>query len=352
MLDAPLLTVAPEETWQPRNKNPRCVWCDKPFSGVLRSNHHHCRACGAIVCGKCSRRTATLRVPSSRHVVMKQRICDKCATHCDRLSIRGAAPAEPANERLAGSPTNPRAVDPAATGPLAAPRFCSWPDFYARAGDAERVKGDVALLKPACSDLAPCLGRDGLCVLRGTVTEATADRPAVAVYIQLPQDYPKGAPRFFVNIPPAGWVITHPRVAVAYGVVSGVAWVAEKTKLDSPFADVYAMLQTYPFTKPDVVTGTSLAVAPPAAGAPPAAAGAPKPVAGANSGLPWPLLKAIGLGCGVIVVVMVFLGLWWLISSLFLAAWWLVSSVVQGAWWLVSLLFDGASWVASAVLGA
>lgn len=55
-----------------------CMVCDKEFHGVLgvlKSRHHHCRACGAVVCASCSREKA--RIPS-----LDERALFKCCTPC------------------------------------------------------------------------------------------------------------------------------------------------------------------------------------------------------------------------------------------------------------------------------
>lgn len=55
-----------------------CMVCDKEFRGMLgmlNSRHHHCRACGAVVCDSCSREKA--RIPS-----LDERALFKCCISC------------------------------------------------------------------------------------------------------------------------------------------------------------------------------------------------------------------------------------------------------------------------------
>jgi len=58
--------------WVPDEEVLACPMCAKPF-GAFRGRHH-CRACGRVVCGDCSKGTLRLQGPSSA----KERVCDSC----------------------------------------------------------------------------------------------------------------------------------------------------------------------------------------------------------------------------------------------------------------------------------
>lgn len=63
--------VAP--VWAKDDTNTSCGLCDSTFNFLVR--RHHCRACGSLVCGRCSTRRIILANISK---VKKQRVCDEC----------------------------------------------------------------------------------------------------------------------------------------------------------------------------------------------------------------------------------------------------------------------------------
>ncbi|KAH7644050.1 hypothetical protein HUG17_6412 [Dermatophagoides farinae] len=66
--------------WLPDNLSNQCMHCKKTQFTVI-NRRHHCRKCGLIVCGSCSKNNYLLTNISSKPV----RVCDKCF---DELTIR------------------------------------------------------------------------------------------------------------------------------------------------------------------------------------------------------------------------------------------------------------------------
>jgi hypothetical protein len=81
-VSAPLLLPVPSSAppspragrvpWEPDDSRPDCTFCRARFSFGRR--RHHCRSCGLLVCGSCSRDRA--RVPG--HGALPVRVCDGC----------------------------------------------------------------------------------------------------------------------------------------------------------------------------------------------------------------------------------------------------------------------------------
>uniref|UniRef100_A0A0K0E5X9 FYVE-type domain-containing protein n=1 Tax=Strongyloides stercoralis TaxID=6248 RepID=A0A0K0E5X9_STRER len=59
--------------WVPDKEAVTCMVCLKTVFGIIH-RRHHCRACGKVVCGKCSNNTWHLPNISSKDV----RVCDQC----------------------------------------------------------------------------------------------------------------------------------------------------------------------------------------------------------------------------------------------------------------------------------
>ena len=49
------IAKTPAPRWVPDNEKNNCMICERPFKSVLRRKHH-CRKCGRLVCGDCSRK--------------------------------------------------------------------------------------------------------------------------------------------------------------------------------------------------------------------------------------------------------------------------------------------------------
>jgi len=60
--------------WIPDDAVDDCMICSKEFNSLLRRKHH-CRKCGKIVCGECSKGKAIVPGVSKHKEV---RVCDKC----------------------------------------------------------------------------------------------------------------------------------------------------------------------------------------------------------------------------------------------------------------------------------
>ncbi|OQS00168.1 hypothetical protein THRCLA_06173 [Thraustotheca clavata] len=103
--------------WIPDRARAQCTGCGKGFSFVRR--RHHCRVCGDIVCGKCSR---TVYLVNTRSNV--GRSCPSCADVT--MSARTLAMH---NDLIAEPPNN---LDKRATCPrfLASLESHSWHDFH------------------------------------------------------------------------------------------------------------------------------------------------------------------------------------------------------------------------------
>jgi hypothetical protein len=61
--------------WVPDLETSRCSDCDVVF-GTVMTRKHHCRACGRIVCHKCSDQKTS--VPRTGFYTMPVRVCDRC----------------------------------------------------------------------------------------------------------------------------------------------------------------------------------------------------------------------------------------------------------------------------------
>ena len=59
--------------WLADKNAKRCPLCNKNFTFIRR--RHHCRQCGGLVCGDCSKHSVLL---PHIHDKKKQRVCDKC----------------------------------------------------------------------------------------------------------------------------------------------------------------------------------------------------------------------------------------------------------------------------------
>ena len=66
--------LAPVARWKPDSTAAACARCDRNFV-VLVVPKHHCRMCGEVVCGACSKQT--LMIPGGRWF-KPQRVCDQC----------------------------------------------------------------------------------------------------------------------------------------------------------------------------------------------------------------------------------------------------------------------------------
>eukprot|EP01083_Nonionella_stella_P116154 344961_1 len=66
-----------KKQWQSDSYSPNCNVCQiRIIASIFRSNKHHCRYCGKVVCGSCSINTS-----NTTHVLVidvKHRICDLC----------------------------------------------------------------------------------------------------------------------------------------------------------------------------------------------------------------------------------------------------------------------------------
>jgi len=65
--------ATPVKEWVPDDNAASCMVCTKAFSYKRRK--HHCRLCGRVICGSCSRNRVKIQ-----HVTKKDkvRVCDRC----------------------------------------------------------------------------------------------------------------------------------------------------------------------------------------------------------------------------------------------------------------------------------
>ncbi|KAJ8610842.1 hypothetical protein CTAYLR_006460 [Chrysophaeum taylorii] len=71
----------PRDHWVPDEASKQCMICECAFAPLVR-RRHHCRRCGALVCGPCSRQQLAARDDATAH----ERCCDDCWTaHHERL---------------------------------------------------------------------------------------------------------------------------------------------------------------------------------------------------------------------------------------------------------------------------
>ena len=68
-------TIRPQPSWQPDEECDSCPKCANDFS--LLNRRHHCRNCGSLVCGDCSRHTS----PLPHYLIAEAvRVCTECAS--------------------------------------------------------------------------------------------------------------------------------------------------------------------------------------------------------------------------------------------------------------------------------
>ncbi len=83
--------------WEPDDARPDCTFCRARFSFARR--RHHCRSCGLLVCGSCSRDRARV----AGHGALPVRVCDGCkiasiasrkgeAMPLQSIKVRGSRP--------------------------------------------------------------------------------------------------------------------------------------------------------------------------------------------------------------------------------------------------------------------
>eukprot|EP00939_MAST-03C_sp_MAST-3C-sp1_P000879 g879.t1 len=89
--------------WVPDNFSETCMVCDRAFTVTLR--RHHCRKCGILVCGNCSRNKVFVPQVSRIHPV---RICDPCKRRKDRRETAKRAKRE--SERRVVAASSPRPI--------------------------------------------------------------------------------------------------------------------------------------------------------------------------------------------------------------------------------------------------
>ncbi|XP_066600488.1 uncharacterized protein [Prorops nasuta] len=68
--------------WVPDNEATICMHCNKTQFTVL-NRRHHCRQCGAVVCGPCSNKKLILATPRSRKAV---RVCLQCYDAANKIT--------------------------------------------------------------------------------------------------------------------------------------------------------------------------------------------------------------------------------------------------------------------------
>ena len=86
-------TIASPDAWVEDNKGDNCNRCFKAIKqGMFTSGKHHCRRCGQMVCGSCSKG----RIVLSRlgHGNAPVRVCDHCFAHeqCRTACLRAYIP--------------------------------------------------------------------------------------------------------------------------------------------------------------------------------------------------------------------------------------------------------------------
>ncbi|XP_059098621.1 pleckstrin homology domain-containing family F member 2-like isoform X2 [Tigriopus californicus] len=110
--------------WVPDSEAPVCMLCKKSqFSLVNR--RHHCRKCGAVVCGGCSNRKAILPSQSTKPL----RVCDTCFEELEKSRDGPNAQVPPIQ-----APTRTKVIRPTETPPRPPP-----PKLFGPEDDPERV---------------------------------------------------------------------------------------------------------------------------------------------------------------------------------------------------------------------
>ena len=90
--DAASVQTSRDELWVRDDTSSHCFGCEREFSFARR--RHHCRRCGGLYCGGCSRNSMSLSAlamdggPAGR----EERVCDDCwSSHQERLFLRSLA---------------------------------------------------------------------------------------------------------------------------------------------------------------------------------------------------------------------------------------------------------------------
>lgn len=89
--------------WQEDEEAPACNGCGRPFTATLR--RHHCRNCGYIYCGACSRHRAAIPM---RGITELERVCDACYLALRNSNVAGTSMGR-------GGPGTVGAVNPSET---------------------------------------------------------------------------------------------------------------------------------------------------------------------------------------------------------------------------------------------
>lgn len=80
--------------WIPDSEAPVCMHCKRASFNLL-TRRHHCRKCGAVVCGSCSNRRFLLAAQSSKPL----RVCLTCYDELSRSKSQGKMAAGDLNQR-------------------------------------------------------------------------------------------------------------------------------------------------------------------------------------------------------------------------------------------------------------
>mmetsp|Transcript_8252 Transcript_8252/g.20273 ORF Transcript_8252/g.20273 Transcript_8252/m.20273 type:complete len:1855 (+) Transcript_8252:338-5902(+) len=113
------IEVGTAPVWQPDSEARACTVCAKPFGFIRR--RHHCRQCGLLVCGDCSKGRMCLDwCPNNG----KQRVCNKCFV------------------KLGGSQLENMSMHRGSTLMLKAPSFSHITIKVANEKESEKEKGD------------------------------------------------------------------------------------------------------------------------------------------------------------------------------------------------------------------
>jgi len=86
------------EKWAPDSSTKNCIGCERKFTQVKR--RHHCRNCGGVFCGKCTKHKMTIPGVATES---RPRVCNKCF---EALMYNQQGIKPPAWRDQAASPTN------------------------------------------------------------------------------------------------------------------------------------------------------------------------------------------------------------------------------------------------------